>query len=88
MNSDQLKKGNALIEKIQFLEAQLFIWENATQVERVGLMSKRLPTSNGPLGLCDYNVNQKFVDFEVLKTLTTNNISKKLEEARNEFASI
>jgi len=85
MNNDQLEKGNKITEVIQSLKVQLFVWTNARSVENILVCSKHPERVDS---YYNYNVNAGHIDFEILKTLTTNAIQKKLDEAEKEFASI
>ena len=79
MNKENLKRGQELSEKIEKLEEQLKILELSN-----GLY-------DGQIGFCNKNgsftgkVNSFWIDFDVLKRLAINKITKRLEEIKKEF---
>ena len=82
MNKENLKRGQELSEKIEKLEVQLETLELATSIY------------NGQIGFCNKNgrftgkVNSFWIDFDVLKCLAINKITKRLEEIKKEFEAL
>lgn len=82
MNKENLKRGQELSEKIEKLEEQLKILELSNGIY------------DGQIGFCKENgnftgkVNSFWIDFDVLKCLAINKITKRLEEIKKEFEAL
>lgn len=84
MTNEQLQNGAKLAEQIAKLEAQLQGWELANRFtyqftnlyvsERGGMQLDKIET--------------KYIDFEVLKTLTIARIEKELNELKQQFENL
>ena len=78
MNKENLKRGQQLSEDIDKLEEQLKTLELATSI-----YEGQIGFYNGTSYLG--KVNSFWIDFEVLKVLAINKITKKLNEYKQEF---
>lgn len=84
MTNEQLQNGAKLAEQIEKLEAQLQGWQLANRFtyqcinlyvsERGGMQLDKIET--------------KYIDFEVLKTLTIARIEKELNELKQQFENL
>ena len=81
MNKENLKRGQQLSEDIEKLEEQLKTLELATSIYE-GQIGFYKETSF--LG----KVNSYWIDFDVLKCLAINKITKRLEEIKKEFKAL
>ena len=81
MNKENLKRGQQLSEDIEKLEEQLKTLELATSIYE-GQIGFYKETSF--LG----KVNSYWLDFDVLKCLAINKITKRLEEIKKEFEAL
>ena len=81
MNKENLKRGQQLSEDIEKLEEQLKILELATSIYE-GKTGFYKGTSF--LG----KIDSFWIDFEVLKVLAINKITKKLNEYKHEFEKL
>ena len=81
MNKENLKRGQQLSEDIEKLEEQLKTLELATSIYdgQIGFYKE-----TSYLG----KVNSFWIDFEVLKVLAINKITKKLNEYKQEFEKL
>ena len=81
MNKENLKRGQQLSEDIEKLEEQLKTLELATSIY------------DGQIGFYEGTsylgkVNSFWIDFDVLKCLAINKITKRLEEIKKEFEAL
>ena len=81
MNKENLKRGQQLSEDIEKLEEQLKTLELATNMYE-GQIGFYKGTS------CLGKVDSFWIDFEVLKVLAINKITKKLNEYKQEFEKL
>lgn len=83
MTNEQLQNGTKLAEQIGALEAQLEGWKRATcfTYQTITLYSKGDDRSFDKM-------EAKYIDFEVLKTLTIARIEKELNELKTEFEKL
>lgn len=81
MNKENLKRGQQLSEDIEKLEEQLKTLELATSIYegQIGFYKEA-----SYLG----KVNSSWLDFDVLKCLAINKITKRLEEIKKEFEAL
>lgn len=81
MTPEQLQKGKKLVVKIKELEDQLSRWVTA---KRLFLPTIDLYTENGR----GSGVDTKYIDFDVIKTLTMASIKKEIDELKQEFINL
>ena len=82
MNKENLKRGQQLSEDIEKLEEQLKTLElsNGIYDGQIGFCKEN--------GCCIGKINSFWIDFEVLKVLAINKITKKLNEYKQEFENL
>ena len=82
MTNEQLQNGAKLAEKIATLEAQLLGWQTSKRFyyQTISLYSET--------GKCYDKMDPKYIDFEVLKTLTIARIEKELNKLKTEFENL
>lgn len=82
MTKEQLQNGKELAEKIEKLEAQLLCCKTANRFyfETIDLYSNDRKHYD--------KIDRKYIDFEVLKTLTIARIEKELNELKTEFEKL
>ena len=82
MNKENLKRGQELSDKIEKLEGQLKTLElsNGIYDGQIGFCKEN--------GCCIGKVNSFWIDFDVLKCLAINKITKRLEEIKKEFEAL
>ncbi len=82
MNKENLKRGQELSDKIEKLERQLKTLElsNGIYEGQIGFCKEN--------GICIGKVNSFWIDFDVLKALAINKITKKLNEYKQEFEKL
>ena len=82
MNKENLKRGQELSDKIEKLEGQLKTLElsNGIHDGQIGFCKEN--------GICIGKVNSFWIDFDVLKVLAINKITKKLNEYKQEFENL
>lgn len=82
MNTESLKKGNELSERIGVLERQKEYWIRAKEFSRHGV----------DMNLEGYSsfitVNAHYADFETIRVLQLAGINKLLDEAKEEFTKL
>lgn len=81
MTNEQLEKGQELSHKIEILEKQLKRWKKAIRITGDEICVKY---SDGDKS----TVYVKYIDFNIMKTLTIAVIEKELNELRNEFEKL
>lgn len=85
MTNEQLNNGKVLAENIEKLEAQLAGWEYSTGFSyQTTTLSANVNGNNRTLD----KLETKYIDFEVLKTLTISRIKKELNELKTEFEKL
>lgn len=84
MTTEQLQNGAKLAEKIEHLETQLAGWKAAER------FSYQYTNLYAPLqgGRQLDKIETRYIDFEVLKTLTIARIEKELNELKQQFESL
>lgn len=80
MNTDQLNVGKELHEKIESCKSQLSRWRNAVSLTS----TVELKTVLNGNSRTDY-ATSKYINFDVLKTLTIDAIQKELNKLEDEF---
>lgn len=80
MNTDQLNVGKELHEKIESCKSQLSRWRNAVSLTSTVELKTVLNGNNRT----DY-ATSKYINFDVLKTLTIDAIKKELNKLEDEF---
>lgn len=80
MTEERLKKSNELLKQIKEYQKEIDCWENAVRFrcDEVALRSNET----------GYEVKAKYVDFEVMKTLTLSRLKKELEVLKTEFKNL
>lgn len=81
MTNEQLNKGQELFHKIEILEKQLKRWKKAIRIPGNEIC---VTDSDGDKSM----VYVKYIDFNVMKTLSVAAIEKELIELKNEFAKL
>lgn len=82
MNKENLKRGQELSGNIERLERQLNVLNKATNL------------SSGTIGFYESGtgnvgeISASWIDFDVLKCLAINKITKRLEEIKKEFEAL
>lgn len=84
MTTEQLQNGAKLAEQIEHLETQLEGWKAAERFS-YQCINLYVPSQGGRQ--LD-KIETKYVDFEVLKTLTIARIEKELNELKQQFESL
>lgn len=80
MTPEQLQKGKELAVKIKELEDQLKGWADAK-----GWYHKTMNLSCGGFVVA---VDTKYINFDVIKTLTVARVEKELNELKQEFINL
>lgn len=83
MDLEKLEKAKVLNSTIERLKKRLDIWERSKKVASVNLT-----VTNMHDGIQNENVDEIFINFEVLKTLTISAIKKSLSETEKEFENL
>lgn len=83
MTNEKLEKAIQLKEKIARLEHRLKIWSKSEKVKSINL-----EYLNDNYTMSSENVDENFIDFQVLKTLTVNAITKHLDEVKKEYQNL
>lgn len=80
MTEERLKKANELLERIKEYQKEINFWEKAIRFrgDEVALRSDNI----------GYEVKTKYIDFEVMKTLTLSRLKKELEVLETEFKNL
>lgn len=84
MTDEQLTRGKVLKEKIDELRNRISKWERADEIREISI---HYPTDY-PAGGSTFNDRGKYVNFDVLKTLTLQAMKTKLEELENEYREL
>lgn len=80
MTEERLKKSNELLERIKKYQKEIDSWKMA-----VRFRNKEVSLRADHMG---YEVHTKFIDFEVVKTLTLARLKKDLEVLETEFKNL
>lgn len=83
MTNEKLEKAIQLKEKIARLEYRLDIWSKSEKVKSINI---EYLTEN--YHQKTENLDEAFIDFQVLKTLTVNAITKHLDEVKTEYNNL
>lgn len=82
MNKENLKRGQELSGNIERLERQLNVLNKATNLSSSTIGFYESGTGN--VG----EISASWIDFDVLKCLAINKITKRLEEIKKEFEAL
>lgn len=84
MTDEQLTRGKILSDEIKELKGRISKWERA---DRVQSLTIHYPTDY-PVGGNDYTDSGKYVNWEVLRTLTLQSMNNRLHELEKEYAEL
>ncbi len=82
MNKENLKRGQELSDNIERLERQLNVLNKATNLRSTTIGFYESGTGN--VG----EISASWIDFDVLRCLAINKITKRLEEIKEEFEAL
>lgn len=86
MTDEQLKRGQELKNRIDRLTSKIEYWERATGIVEIHL---QYPIRDGYFGENrTFTDDGKYVNFEVLKTLTLQTMKTRLEELEKEYREL
>lgn len=83
MDLEKLKKANDLSNIINQVEERLRYWESSKGVSSINIVYLNSSGGNNTQQL-----DNKYIEFEVLKTLTISAIKKHLAELKTEFNNL
>lgn len=80
MTEERLRKANELLKRIKEYQKEIDCWENAVRFRCDEIALRSNDTG--------YEVNAKYIDFEVMKTLALARLKKELEVLETEFKNL
>lgn len=84
MTDEQLKKGQDLKSQIDELKGKIVYWEKAACITEIHLQYPHAYPSESRT----FTDEGKYVNFDVIKTLTLQNMNTKLEELEKEYKEL
>ena len=84
MNSEQLKRGNEISQRLKFLNEQKEKYSNAEKLWDETFNVKNKNSTNAPV----YHLHREFLDFNIIRTFALQKINDEISSLENEFNNL